>query len=701
MPTRNNNRLFHAFLMTAFAVALCSVTVAAQVSQSAPAPNRSITAPAPQAHQPQQGRQPLPPGTSAPRPIMQPPGAGSIQGFVYWDTSVFTHTPASSCDGLSLTVSVENGLGGPFKGGFAALPMVTNNFKYVGHVKTFLYGGKTLTYDVCTYAYDHLPVGPQLKVEIGFAVVRAFSPIAVPQPSILGPITIINGKCNMLPHTTNPTLSDLTNHWSSCQNMAMNVNFVLQPGKILHTQSATGGGSSPSTQGAMLSSAPRQGMLAPGNTQSAQSPTNSGTLLGNHQSTPGQSGGVQNPGSKVELNPQPFPPKMSVRVQPNPAAQAAPNPRGLPTAATGSSSAKLGVAAAPIHVVLPGVGTTNFNPKVHGFHFRNDFLNDVVPVADVRTGGLCGGMSYTVLDYYFAHMPIPKQDYRPANRTALQSYIYNREVDSLASNLDKWAEVGFNPGGSRNGEFFNWGLQGTNGGRLQELRSFIDKGTPAVLDLQGDGDTGNHQMVAIGYSMGRYQGDLKNFESDLKIIVVDPNYPLQTKTLIPDVAHQLYRYEDGTSERWRTYFVDKNYHPKTPPNLPNPKYPADGTIRELILSFHTGDDDLRGGKDNINLTLNSSDGTKGHVYPNINLGAPWLPNYTESARVVLTKPMTPQQIGNLTFTDTFGGGTGGDNWDMQQLKVRAIGGNLDEILQTAGFKRFTGDDKQLVVSVNP
>jgi hypothetical protein len=274
MPPINDKRLFRTSLMTLFGLAVCVATVAAQVSQTAPPPNRSISAPAPQAHQPQQGRQPLPLGTSAPRPIMQPPGAGTIQGFVYWDTSTFTHTPASSCDGLSLTVSVANGLGGPFKGGFTALPTVTNNFKYVGQVKTFLYGGKNLTYDVCTYAYDHLPVGPQLKVEIGFAVVRAFSPIAVPQPSILGPITIINGKCNMLPHTTTPTLSDLTAKWSSCQNMAIDVNFVLQPGKILHTQSATGGGSSLSAQRGILSSAPQQGMLAPGNPQNSSTAGN-------------------------------------------------------------------------------------------------------------------------------------------------------------------------------------------------------------------------------------------------------------------------------------------------------------------------------------------------------------------------------------------------------------------------------------------
>ena len=121
------------------------------------------------------------------------------------------------------------------------------------------------------------------------------------------------------------------------------------------------------------------------------------------------------------------------------------------------------VAPPPVRIANGNV-STGFDPKIHGFRFTNDFSNDVVPVADIRTGGLCGGMSYTALDYYFSHMAVPIQDYRPANRTPLQSYIYNREVDSLTSNLDKWGEVGFNPGGARNSEFFNWGLQGTNGG---------------------------------------------------------------------------------------------------------------------------------------------------------------------------------------------------------------------------------------------
>ena len=284
MTTNNEKRLFHPFLVMALALEICAATAYAQVSQTAPAPNRSITAPAPQAHQPPGGRPALPPGTQAPRPIMQPPGAGTIEGFVYWDTSTFTHTPASTCAGLSLTVSVANGLTGPFQGGFTALPTVTNNFKYVGQVKAFVYGGKVLTYDVCTYGYGHLPVGPQLKVEVGPSGVRAFSPIPAPQPSLIAPITIINGQCNNLPHITNPTLSDLTAHWGSCQNMAFDVNFVLQPSNILQIQSANVGGAPTSGAGAqrgMLASGPQQGMLATG-----QSSTNPGPIQSPGRSPP-------------------------------------------------------------------------------------------------------------------------------------------------------------------------------------------------------------------------------------------------------------------------------------------------------------------------------------------------------------------------------------------------------------------------------
>jgi hypothetical protein len=59
---------------------------------------------------------------------------------------------------------------------------------------------------------------------------------------------------------------------------------------------------------------------------------------------------------------------------------------------------------------------TAFDPCRHGWHFNNDFANDrlfgVIPLT-----GLCGGMAYTSLDYYFLGMPIPThRDRRPDHR---------------------------------------------------------------------------------------------------------------------------------------------------------------------------------------------------------------------------------------------------------------------------------------------
>src|SRR6185369_3536161 len=86
--------------------------IAQSVSQTAPAPTGSLTAPGPQKHQPQQQRQPLPPGRTAPKPVLEAPGKGNVEGFVYWDALKIVHKPAGSCSGLAITVSVGTNSGG-------------------------------------------------------------------------------------------------------------------------------------------------------------------------------------------------------------------------------------------------------------------------------------------------------------------------------------------------------------------------------------------------------------------------------------------------------------------------------------------------------------------------------------------------------------------------------------------------------------
>lgn len=208
---------------------------------------------------------------------------------------------------------------------------------------------------------------------------------------------------------------------------------------------------------------------------------------------------------------------------------------------------------------------TRFNPSVHGFRFRNDFITNF---AGINFSGLCGGMAYSALDYFNNGISIPTQTSTPAEGTPLRQYIYNRQQNSTFDNLDKWGELTINPFGQRTAEFFNWGLQGSGGGRLQELRGEIDAGRPVPLGLYKGGNSGfvtHHQVLAIGYDLGRYTGDLGQNKADLKIFVYDSNFPGQTKVLRPNLSNLTYYYESDPTCSWLTYFVDRKYRLASPP----------------------------------------------------------------------------------------------------------------------------------------
>ncbi len=334
---------------------------------------------------------------------------------------------------------------------------------------------------------------------------------------------------------------------------------------------------------------------------------------------------------------------------------------------------------------------TAFKPEVHGLNFVNTFNNDFIPDIDVRTGGLCGGMVYTALDYFNASdRDAPLQDYRPANRTKLQSYIYNRQVDSLVPNATKWVELGANPG-TRNAEFFSWGL----GSELKNLQQKIDAGKPVPLGLQGmEGGVG-HQVLAIGYKTGARK-------ADLEIYLYDPNFPEKLITMKPNMGGKHFYYE-GEDSRWRTYFVDKSYGKKKPPVIANPFHPKkDGRYRELLVHFDTGADDLRGGKDNVDLIIHFHGGYN-WVFKNINLRARWLNNYTETASVPIFAGLDPSKVKEFEFRTTFRGGIAGDNWDVRRITIEGFNGQgpegngRDLLARDNKFHRITGDRRSVRV----
>ena len=387
--------------------------------------------------------------------------------------------------------------------------------------------------------------------------------------------------------------------------------------------------------------------------------------------------------------------------EPGPVLASAPvGPNAVSTPATAFPSVALTVTPPPAMAVSTAK-LSGFNPLVHGFQFVNTFKNSFIgPPVSMTTNGLCGGMSYAVLDYFNASRQVPTQGYRPANNTQIQQYLYLRQVASLTANLDKWAEVSINPGGARSLEFFNWGLSG----RLMELKSFLDRGVPVPLGLKGVGaalDPHDHQVLAIGYDAGRYQGDLGNYITDLKIYILDPNYPNKTLTLVPNPTTLEYSEVEHPGNRWRTYFVDGKYAPMTPPAVVNPVYPNDGLAHELLLQIDIGADDMRGGADHVDLKINLSNKTS-QSYSNISQDGIWVSWYRETARVVLSQPVPLSMIKSIEINTNATGGLNGDNWDITNVQLFAVGGGLSPnglISNTFRPYRFTGARIPLIVDV--
>lgn len=347
----------------------------------------------------------------------------------------------------------------------------------------------------------------------------------------------------------------------------------------------------------------------------------------------------------------------------------------------------LAVATAQAH-------TTPFVPAEHGFVFANTFQNDALPALDLKTHGLCGGMSYAALDFFLARQPIPRQDYRPANGTPLQRYVYARQVKSLIDNAGRWLELYADVRGARRAEFFARGFTLGEGGELAALRACLDQGRPVPLGLKAERGM-SHQVLAIGYDLGRHQADGDGHQDEVRVVLCDPNFPGRTRTMVPDLAAQAWVYAEGPKRvRWTSWFVDVHYAAKTPPPaLQVAPWPDDGLVHELVLECSTGDNDLRGGDENLDVVVHAAAGAP-QVCPNVNLGARWLARYREHGRIVLDPPVAAAALQRLELAVP-----AGDGFDLQQLRVRGLGRGIDVWLAAPTAHSFTAKAPRLTVAL--
>jgi hypothetical protein len=119
--------------------------------------------------------------------------------------------------------------------------------------------------------------------------------------------------------------------------------------------------------------------------------------------------------------------------------------------------------------------------------------------------------------------------------------------------------------------------------------------------------------------------------------------------------------------------------------------PTGKQVQKIVFTFNTLDDDLRGGNDNLNISILFTDGTN-QFEPNVNHSQNWPNGSTRHVEILLNRPVTIDQIRSIALADTFGGGMSGDNWNMNSMQADAhlVDGSSHTIAQTS-FHKFSAD----------
>ncbi|HEX7287284.1 MAG TPA: hypothetical protein VF532_13950 [Candidatus Angelobacter sp.] len=147
--------------------------------------------------------------------------------------------------------------------------------------------------------------------------------------------------------------------------------------------------------------------------------------------------------------------------------------------------------------------------------------------------------------------------------------------------------------------------------------------------------------------------------------------------------------------------------------VPASRVTSDAVVTQIQLVIQTGGDDLRGGNDNADATLNFTGGNR--TTTNINHGRNWQNGQTHAVQLALPSPAPRvSDISGVTIATHFGGGTGGDNWNVDKvaLVVSFAAGSsthapvptvVHEWLNASGapLVRFTGDVHDHTENVAP
>jgi len=92
-------------------------------------------------------------------------------------------------------------------------------------------------------------------------------------------------------------------------------------------------------------------------------------------------------------------------------------------------------------------------------------------------------------------------------------------------------------------------------------------------------------------------------------------------------------------------------------------------LQGIHLLIGTGGDDLRGGNDNVDVIVGFKNGTT-QRFNNINRGQRWADGCVKRTYLIFSKQVRRSDIAWVQLVTAFGGGAGGDNWNVDYIAVQ-------------------------------
>ncbi len=117
---------------------------------------------------------------------------------------------------------------------------------------------------------------------------------------------------------------------------------------------------------------------------------------------------------------------------------------------------------------------------------------------------------------------------------------------------------------------------------------------------------------------------------------------------------------EHTDDTWLYCFADNAYAPNVPPVIPGADYPEDGLVHELLFQASTGNDDMRGGGDNVGIVVSMTDGSSYNLRDDQRRPAHGGATLHPDRALHLPTPLPFNGTSpEITLRDTFGGGVQG------------------------------------------